>query len=515
MKKYLIAGMTALILLTGSLSYADNKYTSVEEMIRDQKIIRVLLDEAPGFGNQAATINMMNRVRQMQFQGTFELIYPDGAQYLIEKVISLFNLPKELPPVYNYEDNQHRKITFIAESVFIKRRMHNEVDALTLGITGAHDAGDQEACKVIQGCKPYADNFAIFTNTQVFVEIQPWFQSPGLDTIDLRDENVRRPIEPYGKFLVYPVSSFADAKQYLTDDPAGQELSRTNPALKVLIDGIENNYFNLLPVYGFTFLKLYNDEDQDAVLYPQNIMQVITAGRYAQTHGNAEMQKPLIIPVFYNYTEEVNEIGALLQQENWGDYEAQGGKAMRAAINTLGLKQPNAFLTASLSDNDASKKIQSLRPGQILLLSMGSLPKVVFDGIYSDVRSNIWPPFREGEGSLSMLIMKGQPHFRCTNYLRVSGNEESYKWEPYFDLVKDVALKTRLQDLYGKSGLCAARIWVTNPVIYQTIAEFIIESKDAGSSFANYFADLQTEAFKPENDRIYRGLEEALKVIIK
>jgi len=74
MKKYLIAGMTALILLTGSLSYADNKYTSVEEMIRDQKIIRVLLDEAPGFGNQAATINMMNRVRQMQFQGTFELI---------------------------------------------------------------------------------------------------------------------------------------------------------------------------------------------------------------------------------------------------------------------------------------------------------------------------------------------------------------------------------------------------------------------------------------------------------
>lgn len=515
MKKLLSMSLAVFTLLISSFSHAAGNYQSVEEMVRDQKVIRALFDEAPGFGNQAATINVMNRVRQMGFSGTFELIYPDKYQEDIDKVISLFNLPKPLPPVYTQQDSEQRRITFIAESEYIKRRTHNEVDAQTLGITGAHDLGFEEVCSNMSECKPYADNFAIFTNTQVFVAIQPWFSSPGLDAIDIRDGNVHRPVDPYGKFLVYPVFSFDDVKKYTADDPAGQALIRAKPALKALIDGIENKDFNLLPVYGWTFVKLYSDEDEEAVIFPQNIIQVITAGRYAQLNGNAALQKPLIVPVFYNYTEEVNEIASLIQQDSWGEYEKQGGAQMRAAIQALGLKKPNVFLTASLADSDAAKKIQSLQPGQILLLSMGPLPKVVFDGLYSHVGTNMLPPFREGEGSLSMLLLKGQPNFRCANYLGDTGNDAHSKWEPSFDLVSDAALKSRLLAFYGKNSFCSARVWVSHPEIYKIIGEFIIEAKEPGSLFAKYFTDLLHEAHQPENDRIYRGLEEAWKVVNK
>lgn len=507
MKKHLMIGVTALLLFVGSLSHAARQYNSVEAMVRDQKVIRLMFDWAPGYGNQAATINVMNRLWQMQFQGSFELIYPDRPEDT-QKVINLFNLPANLPPVYRYEDKKRHKILFIAETEFIKQRVSNTVEAFTLGITGAYDEHVISACDSVPECEKYARNFADFTNTDVFVILSPWFRE-NYDAIQVRNVKGRIPVSPHGQFHVYPVADLDDASRYLTDDPDGQALLREKPALKVLIAGITSKAFNMMPVYGYTFLKKYHE--MRGSIYPQNILQVITGARYAQLFGSAEMQKPMIIPVFYDYMNDAKELDALMQSDNWGEYEEQGGDQMRAAINMLGLKKPNTFLLAALSDNDAIRKIQSLQPGQILLLSMGPLPKIVFDGIYAHDASNVWPQMREGEGSLSMLILRGHPQLRCEDYFPDQDDDKNYtKWEPEFNLVKGDALKLRLQTFYGRHGFCARHIWITHPDIYKDIGQFIIESRDANSAFSKYFSDLRYEAYKPENDRIHRGLEEAM-----
>ncbi len=510
MLRQFAAHITYVLLLAFSThAFAASKYNSAEEMVADQKTIRVLMDETPGFGNQSATINMMNRLRQMKFQGTFEFIYPVSET---AKVISLFNLPKSLPDIYYYEDKQKNKITFIREDTYINQLINNKITPATLGITGAHDSDEESACEELPACNKYAQNFADFTNTTVFVELQPWFNYPERSSIDIQHAGKHLPIDPPGKFLVFPVANFADAKDYLANDPDGKELSQKNPALSTFIAGIEQQNFNVLPIYGYTFQKKYNDEEYDSYVFPYNIIQAITAARYAQLNEPTKAHKPIIIAVFYDYTQEIAELTKLIYLDNWGEYEKHGANYAREALNKLSLKNPNIFLTAAIADADASKKIQSLQPGQILLLSMGTLPKIVFDGIYSHDSSNIWPQIREGESSLSTLILKGRPQLRCGTFPPESSGYHTL-WEPGFDLVKDAELKQRLTNFYGKDGFCTDDSWIENPTIYQAAGEFIIESMNTNSSFSHYFTDLKTEALKPQNDRIYRGLETALAII--
>ncbi len=102
--------LAAILLAAFSVqAFAQAKYNSVAEMVAEQKVIRVLLDNAPGYGNQSATVNLMSRLRQMNFDGTFEFIYPHDEDEK-EKVINLFNLPKDMPDEYTYEDSSKHKI---------------------------------------------------------------------------------------------------------------------------------------------------------------------------------------------------------------------------------------------------------------------------------------------------------------------------------------------------------------------------------------------------------------------
>jgi hypothetical protein len=286
------------------------------------------------------------------------------------------------------------------------------------------------------------------------------------------------------------------------------------PALKTFIEGIDTKQFNILPVYGYPFQEKFNRPEDDEHVFPQNILQVITAARYAQLNGNSELQKPLIIAVFYDYTEEATRLLQLVQQDQWGEYDLmKGATHAKNAIKTLGLRGSNVFSIVSLSDPEASKKIQALLPGQILLISMGPLPKIVFDGIYTHTATNVLPQMREGESSLSALLQTGMPHFRCISYYNDEYNDSA--WELGFELVHDDAMKNRLISFYGKNGFCAKNGWESDPLIYKKVGDLMIEAKNPSSSFSQYFADLKSDTMKPQNDRIYRGLEEALKVFGK
>ena len=344
-------------------------------------------------------------------------------------------------------------------------------------------------------------NDANFLDIQADSYVTPFYNES--NGIALRnDPDPKQPYEiPHtnNKFFVMP--AVADLKQvhdYLENDPRGQSLLKQKPALATFLDGMENQTFNVLSVYGY---KVQEGEIHEADCFPSNILQIITAARYAQL--NASFQKrALIIPVFYDYQKESDLLmNTIIPGDNWGKYEKPGVENAREVLRKLGLRSPQVFSIANISDPSTIQRIQKLQPGQILLLSLGSLPKVVFDGLYTHTGINIWPQIREGAGSFNSLVLTGRPHVRCGN-----------SWDIGYDQMKDSVLKKQFENFYEMS--CKGpKAWQDRSSIYKELGQFFIDANDPNSSLSNYFKFLKEEALQLQNDRVYLAVDDIMKRI--
>lgn len=512
--KYLTGTVALSILLTFNVTMASKanaifpvKYPSIEAWVADQKIIRIYVDSAPGFGNQSASMNVMLRLRQMGFTGTFELVYPKLSR---DKVITLFNLPTTIPDDY-YAAEQN--IRFIELLSFYNQIKANTTEMVTLGLTGGNSSGEcsdlaSEGVKLdVYG--PLCSDDANFFNVQLFIQMSPYVTNDDTanDTeFELNNPKSHgKPIYPeqedsYKKYFVMPVSTLDDAKSYLQNTEQGIALSAERPALNTFIEGMTNHTFNVMPLYGYTLSG--NDRN---TFTPYNILEMITAARYSQLNGSSDMQKPLILPIFSDFQSQAKDIFNIINQNNWGPYQQSGIENIQNEIQALSL--PDHFQIADLKDANAQSVIERLQPGQILLLSMGSLPKIVFDGIYNHVDTNIWPQIREGANTFNSLVLTGRPHLRC-----------GYNWEIGFDLIDDPQLKATFQDLYSNyptySGICGdIQTWINTPTIDRTIGDLIISAQDPESAISRYFAKLKADATNPDNDRIRYALSGGLDLL--
>lgn len=305
------------------------------------------------------------------------------------------------------------------------------------------------------------------------------------------------------KFLNIPFSNLQETKTYLENTSEDKLLSTQKPALNALIEVIEKQSHNIMPIYGYSIRSSESTGNYKKKYFPNNIIQILMGARLAQLSGSENMKKPLIIPVFYDYENESEQLHLLLHSDNWGKYEVPGVNIARKQIKALGLAEALNF--ASASDLHSIEMINNLQPGQILLLSMGSLPKVVFDGIYNHVDQNIWPQIREGANTFHTLIQTGKPHFRCTDYFIKDKN-----WEIGFDWVDDSVLKTQLQEFYNQFCLGDDSMWQDNQTYYQ-LAQFIQDAQDPGSSLSKYFITLSKVALDPVNDKIRFDLEKIIE----
>ena len=477
---------------------------TVESWLSKQTLIRTYDDGAPGFGNQSATINAINRIRQLGFNGTFEYIYLTKPN----KIAVLFNLPKNLPEDYL---DQRRNIRFITYKKYYDLMIAHNLPLTTLAFVGG--GGDLVWNLEMEGIDVGSDwneeeypynNDAYMLNTKVAVRISPWLSgncAPN-STIYLPDQKTPlNDCESTKKFVVTPVATFTQAKDYLQFDLDGKRLLQEKPALKTLMDVMENQSKNIWPLYGQTLHQNWNDPDPDKP-YARVMLGVIAAARYAEVH-DSELQKPLIIPVFYDITREAKELFDLINDKNWDQYQFPGKEKARAALHDLNVA--DYFEIANLTDPDAANKILNLKNGHILLLSVGSLPKVVFDAIYNYDATNVWPQIREGENTFNTLLLTGRPH------IRVSMPSET-NWEPtdvgfgpnVFDKSK------QLDEKFNHFIFPGEKFWADlQPEV--TLGNYIIDAQDHSSLLSQYFAWLKKEALKKENDRIYYLLEQGMK----
>ncbi len=506
-----------------SINIAFANYASVDDFVKDQKVIRIALDSGPGFGDQAASLNVMSWLRSHGFQGWFEVIYPDEITY---KMKSLFNLPyvyiSALPTTYEDTVNHVR---LIKQSQFESDHDNGKVIYYPLGISGEYETdpcayyaeGDTKV-----GCEinaRYADpsvpytyhNFANYFNVGNFINVGVWNFKTNMSLIYAFDQVIIKQLDVTNTYFNVPQTTLAMAKRYLSQDANGKNFLLKNPALLDLMSVIENQTVNIMSIYGLT---IQNGGQGGDFIY--DVMEFITAAHYAQLTGSEKFHHPLIIPVFYDYTEECKILTEVIKKDDWSHVRSTETPDTRKAILQKVIKDLNlstTFSTANLSDPDLSQKIHHLSPYEILLVSMGPLPKVVFDGVYTYTNDNIWPQVREGESSLNSLLVTGKPNIRCSWSL----------WElPWDNWITDNDLKNRLHKLFGflnnangyaEGGLICRgnQSWESNPDLYKDLARLILDASNPDSAYSKYFQRLKIEASKPENDRINRALTEALQ----
>jgi len=496
--------LLAFILLFINKIYAANNI-SPETFVASQKVIRIFIENAAGFGDQAASLNAMDHLKRMGFNGRFEVIYPD--EETKAKIVTLFNLSPNISGDYL---DASKNIQFIDFAHQVERIKQGKLDHIALAVNGG--MGDEPCSIDNNSCGPAGNDNLAFLGVDKFIMIGPFVRYPSYvyykDAAGQIHDHVQIPgSDGATKWFVSYSPTLQEVSTYLQNNPNGQALLKQKPAIGTLLNVIQNHKINFLPVYGFSIQA--PEKYKTEINAYNKMLQIIAGARYAQLNGGDDANKPLIISVFYDYTLEAQHLQMLLNSDNWGAEEKPESSLERTIIKSLGLK--NALIFSGINDPDASNKILNLKPNQILLLWLGPLPKNIFDGLYNHTDTNIWPAIREGASSLNSQLLTGKAHFRCAS-TRMRGMPGSESWEIGYDLIDDSAFKNRLSNFYDRfcSDTNTLIPWANKPETFVELGQLIIESLNSNTPISQYFSKIKDEALKPENDKVHYDIEQAI-----
>ncbi len=446
----------ALDCVFSQLKLKPSGFQSPEEFIQAQTRIRVPMDGGPGYGNQAATINLINRLSQMGFRGVIELIH---SKQILDKIHTLFSIsPKTEKKTFPHHN---LTIELIDIDELVIRRRENQLNTVTLAITGAADIK-----------LPFS-----FLNTKMVVHLSAYYrQTLGDTSIFLKNNDVEI-IQENSKdtALIVPIATLQEVEEYLMSDSGKNALTTKASALLSFITALKKRiFFNFLPAYGYPLHELSN-----------HFLKLLLGARFAQLNSSI---KPLVIGLFFNASTLVRDLQELLRGIN---PTVQYQEALTAE------EQLNLQIAADLEFLEWANvtQVYTLKKSAIVIFNLGSLPKIIFDALFSHKASNTWPSVREGASSLTTLLRSGKPHLHC---------EYSTRWEIDMHLA-DPVLQKELKAL----SLCSDDY---SPVFDQikATAKFILESNNNSSPTSRFFIRQKKYSSQPKNDRIKNALAAAM-----
>lgn len=353
----------------------------VENFISFLESITIAIGDAANYGNQAAPINYLKRIRKMGYTGEIRVVYEDmhnsGNK---EKIFRLLNL--QLEDAGDYYRDTHRNITIISQEKYDSLLKNKSISQSVLAIGGLGQINVR-----------YSDYH--YNNPHEDTEIS-FLQCGNHDLSYIRQNQTG------GKSLIVPVASFDETLEYLKSNTAGINLVNNLPALPIFIEIIKSSTANVMPLYGNTI--------RESALH--NLMGYILGARDAQIHGDANLKKPFIIASFNTFSKQdlvqiksvINDHATVFKSQSWINSREEVSDIvplqLQEAIKELDVDK--AFSIIQITDANAKDDLANLQPNHIYLLALGSMPKVIFDGLFTLAQDNIITPVHEGAGTYTI-----------------------------------------------------------------------------------------------------------------
>jgi len=417
------------------------------EFIQSQSKIRLVIDDGPNYGNQAANINLISELRNLGYTGIIEIIYP---AMQATKLLELM------------DDEDLHNLKFISAEEYFRGFQSNSqmIEQVTLSMSGAIDESIPKTYLQRFGLNAngvsVSLNYADFFKSKIFIRLSPYHEVDKAKTILYLQDN---PIPIFldgseKQALVVPVATLKDAKSYIHKNP-NDEYVANHPSVLTIIESIERGDLNFLPAYGKTLHSTNN--------FKIFIVSVIDA------YLLSKPSKPLIIGLFF-----------------------QLNKTSKSQIKDM-LSSRNVQL-AELSQRYITGIVDNLTSGEILLLEFGNMPKKIFDGLFTFEAENVWPCIREGAGTLTTLISTTHtPHLYC---------KANVEWE-----IDTVNAPEEVKKLFSMAGkLCGDEI--SDPMERSAWnSRYILEALNPKSKLSVYYKKYMQDLRSPYNRRLYIALK--------
>lgn len=339
------------ILLIGLVAFA----ASPEEFLQTQKLIRVYVDKAPGFGHQSAGISVMKRLRDLGFQGEFEVIYQPAVAGKIQKIYPAF--PEGIPG----------KVHYVDVDKYAHMAMMSQVPKVELAISGADDG--------------YGAVFSKVANADKYLRLQPLGWGPGAVI-----EGDKLSVLPSMNDLALVNLPTANTESILKSLPEMKDISEDGKRFVERFAAVSESHFNF-PVYGIG----------TQIFAPQRLFFYGKAAKSAAS--KLDSSKAIIVPV----------VSPFNAQEMDTFSKVFGKKAGFESSNATELKhQKQMHLLSPQEFADLS----TLKPGHVYFVFVGSVPQTVFNFFYEKANMPVWVA---GKNAMSFAMTKGKPYFNTVN----------------------------------------------------------------------------------------------------
>lgn len=356
--------------------------------LENQEKIRVYISNAPGMGHQAASSVVMRRLRQLGFNGQFEVIYNNS---IANKLPILF--PGFDPTISSNQYLAKYKINAISENDFFKSTNHQIID---LAITGADDN------------RSHLTPNKLFTKNYLLLEPQGWG-----DSLYFSNSNstpvVLNQIRNLGYHFEVDTSSESIGHALESLSLNSVFTNKTHGLSKVL-----NTNAHMSAIYG---IGLIPNMPERIKIWIQGIQ---------MAERSLKLKKPILIPII----SPLNEYELL--NLNW-------------EIKSLMEKSKKRIIFADIHDVDFNAKIDHLKAGEIIVFHVGKVPQDLFEILFA--KSDL-PLLVAGKNAMNLAQLLGKSYLNTVNDLGLESKETPPEIYAKIFQAHEIFYKSKYDDKY-------------------------------------------------------------------
>lgn len=429
---------------------------SLQRYLQGMETIRIYVVYAPGRGHQIANLRIIQRLRELGFRGTTQVVFEPVSDISLSQLVPEFDLQNK--------NVQHVNSALFGPLEFIPKNhavLHFQNKKVTLGLSGAFD---------VHHSKPKGTGQAEIRdllNVETFVQLQPrLWESRGTreiyresgETISLQG------LKNLGTAHEIAVSENWPAflqNQLQADSPYANKV----PFLSHIMT--KQNYYDLMPAYSL-----------DTPHFPdQSIAPIMEGLQKAITEQPSLFNKPIVVPVFSEF--------------RWKPHL----EAVRAQLGSMGIPYLDAESSSTL------ERLASAKPGEIIFAHVGPVPPAVFDPL---VISATLPVILEGKNLTNTLVDAGKI------FVNIFGSLIDLTPELEAAHISEKT-KTLIKEAISSLDEGITRTPMQKDHAKQALVQFFTESKIPTSEVSMFFSGLKNNPAQLDRDLLGRALMEVIK----